>query len=35
MLNQDIIIDPIPDALVGEHELYTGRYQVTPLVGLD
>ena len=35
VLNQDIIIDPIPDSIIGEHKTYTGRYQVTPMANVD
>lgn len=36
VLNQDIIIDPIPENLVGTaQEPYNGRYQVTPLAYVD
>ena len=35
VLNQDIIIDPIPDNIISEHKTYTGRYQVTPMTNVD
>lgn len=35
LLNQDIIIDPIPEDLLPTHNLYTGRYRVTPLPFVD
>ena len=35
VLNQDIIIDPIPENLIPTQNPYTGRYQVTPLAFLD
>lgn len=35
VLNQNIIIDPIPDTLVGEHDEYHGRYAVTPMARFD
>ena len=35
VLNQDIIIDPIPDSIVNQHKAYTGRYQVTPMANVD
>lgn len=35
VLNQDIIIDPIPDNLVANYTMYSGRYEVTPLANLD
>ena len=31
VLNQNIIIDPIPDDLISQHKTYTGQYQITPL----
>lgn len=31
ILNENIIIDPIPDYLLGANKTYTGEYQVTPL----
>ena len=31
VLNQDIIIDPIPESLLDIHKTYTGSYSVTPL----
>ena len=35
VLNQDIIIDPIPDSIIDQHKTYTGRYQVTPMANVD
>lgn len=35
VLNQDIIIEPIPDNIIGQHKPYTGRYSVTPMADLD
>lgn len=35
VLNQDIIIDPIPDNIIDQHKAYTGRYQVTPMANVD
>lgn len=35
VLNQDIIIDPIPDAVIDNHQLYKGRYSVTPMANFD
>ena len=35
VLNQNIIIDPIPDSIVDSHKTYSGRYQVTPLANFD
>lgn len=35
VLNQDIIIDPIPDNIIDSHKTYTGRYQVTPMANVD
>ena len=35
VLNQDIIIDPIPDDIIDQHKAYTGRYQVTPMANVD
>ena len=35
VLNQDIIIDPIPDSLINQHKTYTGRYQITPMANID
>lgn len=31
IMNQDVIIDPIPDDLIPNHAAYSGRYEVTPL----
>lgn len=33
IMNQDIIIDPIPEELVTNYAIYRGRYEVTPLPG--
>ena len=35
LLNQDIIIDPIPEDILPVHNPYTGRYRVTPLAYVD
>lgn len=35
LLNQDIIIDPAPETIIGDYEFYNGRYSVTPLTQLD
>ena len=35
VLNQNIIIDPVPESIIGEHQPYHGRYQVTPMARLD
>lgn len=35
VLNQNIIIDPIPENLVIQGKTYTGSYQVTPLAHVD
>ena len=35
VLNQDIIIDPIPDNLLDTHKTYSGNYQITPLAYVD
>ena len=35
VLNQDIIIDPIPDNIIDQHKTYTGRYQVIPMANVD
>lgn len=35
VLNQDIIIDPIPESLLDQHKKYNGRYQVTPIANID
>ena len=35
VLNQDIIIDPIPDSLINQHKTYAGRYQITPMANID
>lgn len=31
VLNQDIIIDPIPESLLNAYKTYSGSYQITPL----
>lgn len=35
VLNQNIIIDPIPDSMVINASAYAGTYQVTPMARLD
>lgn len=35
VLNQNIIIDPIPDSVISEHKPYSGRYHVTPMIDVD
>ena len=35
VLNQDIIIDPIPDSLINQYKTYTGHYQITPMANID
>ena len=35
VLNQNIIIEPIPDSIVNQYESYNGRYQVTPIANVD
>ena len=35
VLDQDIIIDPIPEAFINTYKDYNGRYQVTPLAHVD
>lgn len=35
VLNQNIIIDPIPESIIGTHKPYTGRYQVIPMANVD
>ena len=35
VLNQDIIVEAIPEDLIPTSNPYTGRYQVTPLAYLD
>lgn len=35
ILNQDIIIDPIPDELVPNYKKYSGHYSVTPIANID
>ena len=35
VLNQDIIIDPIPDSIANQYKKYNGRYQVTPIANVD
>lgn len=37
VLNQDIIIDPIPDDVIGQSNAkeYKGQYRITPLANLD
>ena len=35
VLNADMVIDPIPDSIVGNYKTYRGSYQITPLPYLD
>lgn len=35
VLNQNIIIDPIPESVIGTYKPYTGRYQVVPMANVD
>lgn len=35
VLNEDIIIDPIPDSIVGTNKVYHGSYSVTPMAYVD
>ena len=35
VLNQNIIIDPIPDELLGTNKTYNGSYQITPLPNIQ
>lgn len=35
VLNQDIIIKPIPDSVINTYSHYSGRYQVTPMADVD
>ena len=35
ILNEDIIIDPIPDSIVGTNKVYHGSYSVTPMAYVD
>ena len=35
VLNENIIIDPIPDSIVHQYKIYNGRYQVTPMANVD
>lgn len=35
VLNNDIIIDPIPDSVIDTHPRYSGRYRVTPMANVD
>ena len=35
VLNDNIIIDPIPDSLLDTHKKYTGRYRVIPMADVD
>lgn len=35
VLNQDIIVDPIPDSIIDQHKTYTGRYQIIPMANVD
>lgn len=35
VLNQNIIIDPIPDSLINRYKPYSGRYHVVPMANVD
>ena len=35
VLNQDIIIDPIPESVINTHKTYSGQYSVTPRAFFD
>ena len=35
VLNQDIIVDPIPDSVIDYHKPYTGNYRITPMANVD
>lgn len=35
VLNQDIIIDPIPESIINTHKTYSGQYSVTPRAFFD
>lgn len=35
VLNENIIIDPIPDSIVGTNKVYHGSYSVTPMAYVD
>lgn len=35
VLNEDIVIDPIPDSVIGAHKIYNGEYEVTPRAYFD
>ena len=35
VLNQNIVIDPIPESLINNYKEYNGRYQVTPMTDVD
>ena len=35
VLNQNIIIDPIPEDVISNYKVYKGRYEVTPLPETD
>ena len=35
VLNEDIIINPIPEELVPDYKKYVGSYQITPLTNVD
>lgn len=35
ILNQDIIIDPIPDDIINNYQVYGGQYHVIPMVNID
>lgn len=35
VLNENIIIDPIPDDVINPYKMYTGNYVVTPIAHVD
>lgn len=34
-MNQNVIIDPIPDELLNNKPIYNGNYRITPLARVD
>lgn len=35
VLNQNIIIDPIPDSVIDQHKTYNGNYRIIPMANVD
>lgn len=35
VLNQNIIIDPIPDDLIKDYQVYKGQYHIIPMANID